>query len=159
MTDCYSIQELLHQKPPHLWVDEILEVSLSSMTTKVSVSESHPVIASHFPGAPVVPGSILQEMCTQTAACLLTALHVTEEDKKEKAIGVLTRIHDGKFKGFVRPPQTCLIQVDLFSRALEAFRFKASVKIEDIHIVAKFHFTLANLDLGAMHPEASNHQK
>ena len=140
MKTSLSVKDLLHQRAPHLWVDEILESSLSKIIGRVSVSENHPTIQSHFPGAPVVPGSIVQEMCTQTAACLLTEYHVAQEQRKDLAIGVLMRIHDAKFKGFVRPPETCHIHVELLSRALAAYRFKAKVETEDGTLIAKFHF-------------------
>jgi 3-hydroxyacyl-[acyl-carrier-protein] dehydratase len=125
------------------------------MVTQVEVRADHPTLASHFPGASVVPGSILQEMCTQTAACLLTEKHVPEEQRDALAIGVLMRIHDAKFRGFVRPPQVCHVTVELLSRASSAYRFKGEVRVEGSSApIAKLHFTLANVELSRMHPDA-----
>lgn len=151
-----QIKAYLHQREPHLWVDEISEISLSKVTSKVKLSEDHPTLAGHFPKSVVVPGSIMQEMCTQTAACLLTHMHVLPEDREKYAIGVLMRVHDAKFTGFVFPPATCVIEVDLFARASSAYRFKGKVRIEgEDQVVARLHFTLANLDMAKIYSPQS----
>ena len=146
--------DLLHQVDPHLWVDEILEDRLSRIVTLKRVDPGHPTIRAHFPGAPVVPGSILQEMATQSAALLLSKHHVEASSLPELAIGVLMRVHDARYRGFVRPPATCRTTVDLESRASSAYRFRAEVATEEV--VARFHFTLANLPMGELHPDAPN---
>jgi 3-hydroxymyristoyl/3-hydroxydecanoyl-(acyl carrier protein) dehydratase len=152
-----QIKAYLYQRDPHLWVDEISEISLSKVISKVTLSADHPTLAAHFPNSVVVPGSIMQEMCTQTAACLLTHMHVAPEDRTKYAIGVLMRVHDAKFTGFVFPPATCVIEVDLFARASSAYRFKARVYAKDQdQVVARFHFTLANLDMAQIHPPQSD---
>lgn len=147
-----DIKELLFQRPPHLWVGDVVDHSLSRIHTRTEVPADHPVLQGHFPGKPVCPGSILQEMSTQSAALLLTLHHATEEERHELAIGVLMHVQDAKYKAMVHPGHSCETKVELLSRASQAYRFKASVHRDDGALAARFQFTLANLPVEALNP-------
>ena len=145
-----NIEDHLHQRHPYLWVSEVLEHHLSEVKTRTDFESGHPLLKAHFPNASVVPGAILQECCTQSAAILLSLHHTPEEEKKDTAMGVLMHVHDAKYRKMLKVPCSCLTEVQLISRAKNAFRFKGMVKDVDGGMCAKLSFTLANLPMEAI---------
>ena len=67
-----NILKRLHHRPPYLLVDEVLEHDPHSITAALTSSGNEFYLKGHFPGTPVVPGSMMQEMCTQVAGLLIT---------------------------------------------------------------------------------------
>ena len=70
-----EIKTLLHHREPYLLVDKVLEINPHKIKTQKIHTGSEFYIQGHFPGAPVVPGAMQQEMCTQAAGLLLTKYH------------------------------------------------------------------------------------
>lgn len=135
----------LHHRPPHLYIDTLIESSAANIFMSSTFGEETPFFQGHFPGAPVVPGSVMCEMTTQ-AAGLLIALHFHPDHREKKmAVGVLRRYHTAKFASFLRPNEKALIKVELIERVEELFRFKGRVEKEDQSVVMINEFTLTNL--------------
>ena len=108
----------LPQRPPFLFVDHILELSLTgdkkSIVTTYQVSGEEDFFKGHFPGNPIVPGVILQEAAFQTGALL-----IGQEEKE--GLGVISRVSDAKFKSFVRPGDLLTMHISLDQRLKMAF--------------------------------------
>ena len=68
-----SIEDYLHHRSPYLLVQNIVEISDQKIVTEATISGDEFFIAGHFPGAPILPGAMMQEMSTQTAGILLAA--------------------------------------------------------------------------------------
>jgi len=68
-----DVQDYLHHRHPYLMVDSIQSIGDRSIETSTPVTGSEYFLAGHFPGSPIVPGAMLQEMTTQTAGILLAA--------------------------------------------------------------------------------------
>ncbi len=108
----------LPQRPPFLFVDHIVDLSLDgdqkSIITSYQVSGEEDFFKGHFPGNPIVPGVILQEAAFQTGALL-----IGREEKE--GLGVISRVSDAKFKSFVRPGDLLTMHISLDQRLKRAF--------------------------------------
>lgn len=146
MLNLNEIKILLHHREPYLMVDRVDALSpLSVLGVKVHRGdEAH--LAGHFPGAPVVPGAMIQELCTQSAGVLMTRFYSPVEDynseeTKGLAIGVLNKVDFAKYYATAKPDQDVVAQVDLVDRVADLFKFRARVTQEE-RLVAKLRFNL-----------------
>lgn len=160
--DLASVEDYLHHRSPWLMVDAIDEIRPASVTTRKTVTGEEPFFPAHFPGAPVVPGSMLQEMATQSAGILLAARfnpmqHFDTHDPQanEYALGVLVRTKDSRFRGFVRPGARLQIHVDLQAQVDHVFEFFGRI-FEDGHTVLKTRFQLANIRSELLVPDEAH---
>ena len=143
-----EIKKLLHHREPYLMVDKVIEVSSELIHTQKDMGE-HPIIEGHFPGAPIVPGAMLQEMCTQAAGVLITRYHAPVEDydsekTKGYALGVLREVKSAKFLGMTRPDKIIDIKVRLEKIARTRFDFYGEI-YQDERCSAKINFQLVNI--------------
>jgi 3-hydroxyacyl-[acyl-carrier-protein] dehydratase len=144
-----NLQKRLHHRAPYLLLDEVIEHSKKMIhAKKVCRMEEH-FMQGHFPGAPIVPGAMLQEMTTQAAGALLAEYYSPVEDyDSEKtlghALGVLRAIHHSKFKQFARPGDILDIKVELIQHLENSFRFQGSVEISGKKIMFN-EFSLVNI--------------
>ena len=98
-----NIDEYLHHRPPYLLVEKIDSLEERQITTSKQVTEEEPWISGHFPGAPVFPGAIMQELVTQSAGILIAAnynpmeSYITSDPKhNEYALGVLVKVDSAR---------------------------------------------------------------
>ena len=140
---------LLHHREPYLMVDRVDALTPESVTgVKVHRGdEAH--LRGHFPGAPVVPGAMLQELCTQSAGVLISKYHAPvphydSERTKGHALGVLSKVDYAKYLGVVKVDRDVLAIVDLLEQLGPLFKFKARV-LQDGRLKAKLMFALMNL--------------
>jgi 3-hydroxyacyl-[acyl-carrier-protein] dehydratase len=144
-----EISKLLHHRPPYLLVSEVLEHSKSSIETLKSFTGNEFFLQGHFPGAPVVPGAMLQEFCTQSAGILLTKYHCPvegydSEKTKGHAIGVLNKVEFAKYLSIVKPDRPITAKIELISNESNLYKFKAKV-FQDTTVKAKLLFNLVNI--------------
>lgn len=144
-----EISKRLHHRKPYLLIDDVIEHSnIMIHATSTPVIEDY-YLQGHFPGAPIVPGAMMQEMTTQ-AAGLLIAEHyspVADYDSNTTqgyALGVLRSIHYAKYKSFARPKDTLHVKVELIQQLSNSFRFKASIEVDGKKIMFN-EFTLVNI--------------
>lgn len=144
-----NILKRLHHRKPYLLIDEVIEHSMMKIhVTKKPTMEEH-YLQGHFPGSPVVPGAMMQEMTTQAAGLLITEYYSPvpdyDSDKtKGYALGVLRTIHHAKYKSFARPQDLLHVKVELLQHVENSFRFKACIEINDNKIMFN-EFTLINI--------------
>lgn len=144
-----NIKKRLHHRAPYLLIDEVVAHSSSMIHVRKKKSTDDFYIDGHFPGAPIIPGAMMQEMTTQ-AAGLLIAEHFSpvpdydSEKTKGHALGVLRAIHSAKYKKFARPQDVLDIKVELLQKIDNSFRFKATIEVEEQKIMAN-EFTLINI--------------
>lgn len=130
-------------------IDEVITHSREKLHARKTPQLSEYYLMGHFPGAPVVPGAMLQEMTTE-AAGLLIAEHFSpvedydSEKTKGYALGVLRAVHGAKFKSFARPNDELDIHVQLLENIDNAFRFKAYIEHLGVKIMSN-EFTLINI--------------
>lgn len=157
--DFDNVEDYLHHRSPWLMVDSIDGIASTSIDTQKSITGHEPFFPAHFPGAPVVPGSMLQEMATQSAGILLAArfnpmseFNTHDPQANEFALGVLVRMKDSRFRGFVRPGDALQIHVDLHAQIDHVFEFLGKVRQGD-QTVLTTRFQLANIRTSLLVPE------
>ncbi len=145
-----NILKRLHHRPPYLMVDKVLEHSPDSISTMVTPTGEEFYLKGHFPGTPVVPGAMMQEMTTQAAGLLITEHYspVADYDSESTrgwALGVLRAVHLAKYKTFARPGETLTIKVEMIDKLENTFRFKGRIEKDDQCIMFN-EFTLINIE-------------
>jgi 3-hydroxyacyl-[acyl-carrier-protein] dehydratase len=66
-----QVLDLLPQKPPFRFLDEIVELSETHAVGRCTFRPEHGFYAGHFPGDPITPGVILMEAMAQTGVVAL----------------------------------------------------------------------------------------
>lgn len=145
-----QIKKLLHHREPYLLIDSVYAMDEKKIFAAKTIDLAKDVfLKGHFPGAPVLPGAMMQEMTTQAAGILLTKYYspVTDYDSektKGHAIGVLSRVHYAKYLNFAKPGDELSIQVDLVEHYENRFKFIAKI-VKDETTIMKNSFTLMNI--------------
>jgi 3-hydroxyacyl-[acyl-carrier-protein] dehydratase len=108
------------QRPPFLFVDQIISREGKTITTQRTLREDEFFFQGHFPGNPIMPGVLLCEACFQTGAILMGT-------NRQPGLGIVTRIKDTKFKNFARPGDTLTIRVTLDDQVDNAFYMSGTI--------------------------------
>ena len=144
-------QDYLHHRAPYLLVDEVVSIEENRIVTRSRLSGDEFFISGHFPGAPILPGAMMQEMTTQSAGILIAAefnpmseFNTSDPFFNEYALGVLVRVKSARFKGFVRPGDELTIEVDLDERVGQLFDFRALVSVGEQRVLVN-SFQLINI--------------
>ncbi len=145
-----NIQKRLHHRPPYLMINEVTEHSPQKLSALCLPKGDEFYLQGHFPGTPVVPGAIIQEMTTQAAGLLITEHHspVSDYDSdktKGWALGVLRAVHQAKYKSFARPGDRMNVQVEMIDRVENIFRFKGKITVANSVIMFN-EFSLVNIE-------------
>jgi len=135
----------LHHRPPHLYLHALGEHSNKTLQASFDCLPELAFFQGHFPGAPIVPGSIMCEMTTQAAGLLIALYFHPDHREKKMALGVLRRYNQAKFMSFLKPGEKAIIKIELIEKVDELFRFKGRVEREDYSVVMANEFTLTNL--------------
>ena len=133
-------------------VDSIESLEDHAITTIAEVTGKEFYLAGHFPGAPIVPGAILQEMTTQSAGILIAARFNPMEEFNtedpffnEYALGVLVRVKGSRFRDFARPGDTLQIRVKLAALIGENF-FEFTARVTRCsQLIMSNRFQLTNI--------------
>ncbi|QGQ23666.1 beta-hydroxyacyl-ACP dehydratase [Gimesia benthica] len=147
-----SVEDYLHHRAPYLMVDGIQSISDSEIVTFRRVTGEEYFLQGHFPGAPVVPGAMMQEMTTQSAGILIAARYnpmpeynTHDPHFNEYALGVLVKVEQARFKGFARPGDQLEIRVNLNERLSGIFDFRATIAVGE-KIIMRNRFQLTNIE-------------
>ncbi len=146
-----QVEDYLHHRRPYLLVDSIDSITDSEILTTTRITGDEFFMAGHFPGAPILPGAMMQEMSTQTAGILIAARHNPMEQFNthdplfnEYALGVLVKVHRARYRNFARPGDQLKIHVDLTDTAGSIFDFSARIT-RGTEVLMQNSFRLANI--------------
>lgn len=145
-----DILKRLHHRPPYLLLDGVLDHSPQALTAISLPRGDEFYLKGHFPGTPVVPGAMMQEMTTQAAGLLITEHHAPVVDYDSEttegwALGVLRAVHNAKYKSFARPGDKLVVTVELIDQMDAIYRFKGKIEVEDKTIMFN-EFSLVNIE-------------
>ena len=145
------VEDYLHHRPPYLLVEKIESISPQQVVTKKAISGREYFIQGHFPGAPIFPGAMMQELTTQTAGILIAAHYNPMRNYKTEdpffndyALGVLVKVKRARYKGFARPGDLLTVTVVLNDHLNEVFDFSATISVNGKSIMRN-GFQLMNI--------------
>ena len=145
------VEDYLHHREPYLLIKEIVSVDDQQVVTSASISGDEFFIAGHFPGAPILPGAMMQEMTTQSAGILIAARYNPMEEYNthdpffnEYALGVLVKVKHARYRGFARPGDSLAVNVRLEERIGDVFDFACSIEVDGRKIMQN-RFQLTNM--------------
>jgi len=155
-----TVEQYLHHRAPYLLVDRIVSSSPQEIVTAKKVTGDEFFLAGHFPGAPIFPGAMMQELTTQSAGILIAAhynpmQHYDTSDPflNEYALGVLVRVTQARYKTFARPGDELLVRVTLVEQMNNLFDFRASIHV-DGQLIMRNAFQLTNIPSRVLMGEA-----
>ncbi len=154
-----QIEDYLHHRSPYLLIHDIVSIADRQIVTTSEVRSSDDFIKGHFPGAPILPGAMMQEMSTQSAGILIAARHNPMKEYNthdpffnEYALGVLVKIKNARYRGFARPGDQLTITVQLEERVGHVFDFSCNLSVSDKTIMRN-QFQLANIPSSTLQGE------
>lgn len=128
MTEHPNPHALLPHKPPFLFLDEVIELTPTSLQAARTFRPEEDFFRGHFPERPIVPGVLLVEGMAQAFAYLMIHHHQTE--------GVyLTGIDRARFRKPVLPGHRVVFTVQVEGQRLGLVHCKAEARV-DGHKVA-----------------------
>ncbi len=108
LMDQEAIKKIIPHRDPFILVDEVLEMTDSSIIAQKHVTGDEYFFAGHFPGMPVMPGVLVIEALAQAGA--IVALSKPENSGK---IAVFTGIDKVRIRKSVFPGDMIKLQVTL----------------------------------------------
>ncbi len=112
-----EIERLIPHRGPMLLLDEVVELTATTIHARKTFAADDYFVQGHFPGYPLVPGVIQCECCLQAGAILLR----DQTPEVGEFVPVATRMDSVKFKNMVRPGDAVDIHVTLRERLANAF--------------------------------------
>lgn len=122
-----NIKELIPQREPFLFIDEINSIVDDKITVTMTFKDDLDFFKGHFPGNPIVPGVILTEHCFQSGAALISS---KSNDGINDRLAVVTRIQSAKFKNLVKPNEKITTETKIIEE-MGGTAFFRSVSVND----------------------------
>jgi 3-hydroxyacyl-[acyl-carrier-protein] dehydratase len=120
-----EIQQLIPHRDPFLWIDEVVEISESTIVARKLVPEDLDVFQGHYPQFPILPGVLQLEAAFQAGAILIAKTQEVGDGK----VPVVTRVNNTKFRAMVRPGDMLDIEVELTEKLSNAFFLTGKVSV------------------------------
>jgi 3-hydroxyacyl-[acyl-carrier-protein] dehydratase len=132
-----EVLELLPQKDPFLFVDEILEVSDDHIIARFTFRHDHDFYRGHFPDHPVTPGVILLESLAQVGVVGLGLYLIARDQGRDAVLSALALFIDAnvEFTGLVRPGDRVTIRATKVFFRRGKIRSEAEMTLEDGTVV------------------------
>lgn len=142
-----ELLELLPQREPFRFVDEILEVDEEHIVARYTFRPEADFYRGHFPGNPITPGVLLIESMAQTGVVALGIYLVATREGLDNVHRFLTVFTDvsAEFSGVVAPGDTVTIRArKVFFRRMK-LRSEVEMHTDDGTLVASA--TLAGIGI------------
>jgi 3-hydroxyacyl-[acyl-carrier-protein] dehydratase len=159
--DFANVEDYLHHRPPYLLVDRIVSIGEETIETEKTITGEEYFLKGHFPGLPIFPGAMMQELTTQSAGILIAArfnpmktYNTHDPSFNAYALGVLVRVKRAKYSGFARPGDVLHAKVKLNELVGNMFDFSASIFVDD-QMIMRNAFQLTNVKTAVLYGEGS----
>jgi len=126
MMNVSQIEQLIPNRAPWLWIDEVISVDEREIHARKHLSETLPVFQGHYPDFPLLPGVLQCEAALEASAVLIAHLGVSTVGR----IPVAARMNNVKFKRMVAPGETLDIFVQLQDRLQDTFYLRGRVEVD-----------------------------
>ena len=135
--DIQKIQEVLPQKYPFLFIDNVLEIDKKQekVICLKNVTVNDYFFKGHFPGNPILPGAIIIEAMSQASIILFSVFK--PEVAKKKPDYYLAKV-ESRFLKPVRPGDQLILEAKKEKMLQNAGIVKATAKVND-EVVAEAH--------------------
>ena len=124
--EALSVLDLLPLRFPYLMIDRVLERTDDRAVAIKNVSHNEWMFQGHFPGRPVLPGTLLIEGMAQTAGLLISQLTGSDQ-----ALGYLVGADDARFRRQVVPGDQIVYEAKLLRARRSLFRFDVQARVGD----------------------------
>ena len=131
-----SVLDIIPIRYPFVMIDKIVERSTEHSICIKNVSHSEEVFVGHFPGLPILPGTLITEGMAQTCGVLMQYIEQTEF-----AQGLLVGLDKVRFRRQVIPGDQLVFHARLQKARGGLYKFEADAKI-DGELVAEADITL-----------------
>jgi 3-hydroxyacyl-[acyl-carrier-protein] dehydratase len=149
--DFQTPAQYLHHRSPYLLVEKIVSIDDRVVVTESAIKGDEFFLTGHFPGAPIFPGAMMQELTTQTAGILIAARFNPMESfdtenpfHNEFALGVLAKVIHAKYIKLARPGDTLTTTARLIENVGPLFEFTADIRVAD-QVIMRNAFQLVNI--------------
>ncbi len=132
-----EVFELLPQKDPFLFVDEVLEVSGDHIVACFTFRHDHDFYRGHFPDRPVTPGVILLESLAQVGVVALGLYLIARDQGRDAVLDALALFTDAniEFTGLVSPGDRVTIRATKVFFRRGKIRSEAEMTLDDGTVV------------------------
>ena len=132
-----EVLEMLPQKDPFLFVDEILEVGNDEIVAQYRFRPEADFYRGHFPGRPVTPGVILLESLAQVGVVALGIYVIAEKQGQEAVRNYLALFTDAnvEFSGLVSPGDRVTTRAKIVFFRRGKIRSEAEMTLDDGTVV------------------------
>src|SRR5438445_4451657 len=125
--DSEAIKKLLPHRYPFLFVDRIIELKpLERIVGIKQVSINESFFQGHFPGAPVMPGVLVNEALAQCGA-ILALREIADRDQK---LVLFTGIREARFRRPVVPCDALVLEVTALRFGPRIQRMRGEPKVD-----------------------------
>jgi len=128
-------------------IDKVTNLNLGKSITGIKcISSTDDVMHDHFPGKPVMPGSLLVESSAQLSGMLLELSENQDESTPIKR-SVLVQIEKMKFHEFSKPGDQLILDATIISKLPEAAKVNVTIKCgKEIRVNGTLSFSITELD-------------
>ena len=124
MNDLEKICAAIPQRPPFLFIENIVKQRESFIHTQKKLTGDEDFFRGHFPGNPIMPGVLMMEAAFQSAGVIIKSL-------KDQGLGVITKVENTRFRHLVRPGDLLNIQINLTRNLKNLYFFEGKLSVED----------------------------
>lgn len=128
MIGAAGIEKVIPHRGNMRMVDEIREITETSVIGIKHVRDDEFWCAGHFPGKPIMPGVLQIEALAQTG-CFLALKHLNITDGK--TLGYFTTMERIKFSHMVLPGDTLELHVELIMKKMRLYKFHGVAMVGD----------------------------
>lgn len=123
-----DLLRLLPHRYPILLVDRILEIEEGKRIVGLkNFTANEPFLQGHFPGNPIVPGTVLIEAMAQVGALFV----LTTDSQAKGGMLYLAGLDKVRFRRPVLPGDQVLFELDLLRRKKDTWKVKGTAKVAD----------------------------
>jgi len=126
VVDSAEWREMIPNRDPWLWIDDVVEMTDSTINAQKFLAPELPIFKGHYPDFPLLPGVVLCEACLEASAILIANLGVSIDGR----IPVATGMNNVRFRKMVRPGDRLDIEVKLSDRVQDAFFLRGTVRVD-----------------------------